>query len=159
MPSTEEIATAAAALSESLGVKVLTSLPPPEVATDEPDDLAGVYELTATQWDEPFIVLLPHPVTGVLVQTDHFKRHHRGDLVSLTHAEAYRLLNAEAVAVPGLRAARTAQRLEAMVELQRRELDTATKRKKDAAELLGDVELTDQQRALLELELNGGGRA
>lgn len=154
MPTETAVAKAASDLSAALGgVKVFTEMPPPAVATDD-GDLAGVYELTALSWDERYVVLVPHPVTGQLVQTEHIKRHHQGDLVTLSQQEAKRLLRADAVVVPGAREALEAERLAAVVEAQKRQLKEAQKRKEAAAAALSSDDLSDQQRHLLELELN-----
>ncbi len=50
------------------GVKILTKLPTPP-HDDSRESREGAYELTAMLWDELGIVLVPHPVTGALVET------------------------------------------------------------------------------------------
>lgn len=108
---------AAARLSEALGVKVLLETPAEVALASGETDLSGLYELTAHQWDEPFVELKSHPLTGQLVEFDRFKRHSKGDLVRLSHLQAKRLLKADAVAEPGARETREAERVEAYAKV------------------------------------------
>jgi hypothetical protein len=150
-PDEDRHRAAAKTMSEANGgIKVLTRMPPPPENTGP--DLAGVYELICDVWSEPYIVLIPHPVTGVLVETHHAKRHVRGDLVSLNHAQASRLLAADAVAVPGAREARQRAELQRLLKAQQAELDTLERRSAEAQAVLS-ADLTDEQRALVELDL------
>ncbi len=115
-------------LSEARGVKVLTKVPvPPHDPTAE--SRAGVYELTALLWDERVIVLAPHPVTGVLVETEHFVRHVKGDLVHLSDREARRLLAADAVVVPMEREQQRAEQLRRQMEQAQAELEQMATRR------------------------------
>ncbi len=140
---------AANELAEAKGLKVLTRLPPPPEQTG---DLAGVYEMVARSWEEMFIVLVTHPVTGNLIETEHFKTHHEGDLVALNHRHARRLLDAGAVVIPGVREERKRAELQRLILAQQAELDAIVARKAEAADVLM-ADLTDEQRALAELEL------
>lgn len=138
-------------MAEATGLRVLTSMPPPAVVVE--GDLSGVYELDCYSWDEPYVVLTPHPVTGVLIPTDHSQRHVKGDLIALTHTQAVRLLGCGAVVVPGLREARQRDVLQQRMKVQQDVLDALERRNSEARAALEDVDLTDEQRSLLQLDL------
>ena len=116
------------------GVKILTKLPaPPHDPSRE--SLEGVYELTAMLWDELVIVLAPHPVTGVLVETEHFVRHRQGDLVYLSDRDARRLLASDAVIVPGQREELVAEQLRQQVASAQAELERMESRRRGLQEV------------------------
>ena len=131
-------------LSEARGVKVLTKVPvPPHDPVRE--SRAGVYELTAMLWDERVIVLVPHPVTGVLVESEHFVRHRQGDLVHLSDAEARRLLAGDAVVVPGEREEQAAEALRQQIARAQAEIERTESRRRGLQEV---AERSDDPEAL-----------
>ncbi len=111
------------------GVKILTKLPTPP-HDDSRESREGVYELTAMLWDELVIVLAPHPVTGALVETEHFVRHHQGDLVHLSDHDARRLLASDAVVVPGEREEQVAEALRRQITQAQAQVDEMESRRR-----------------------------
>jgi hypothetical protein len=110
--SREDMIAAAVRLSEAKGIRVLIEDPLGQPRDDPGVDYSGVYELLAYSWDEPYIVLTPHPVTGVLVEVERTARHVKGDLVKVGNLEARRLLAAGAIATPGEREEQELKRIE-----------------------------------------------
>jgi hypothetical protein len=92
-------------LSHLRGMKIVTDMPPDNgsVPAAGENDLGGVFEIACLHWDEPFILLTEHPITGSTVEEVRFVRHRTGDLVRLDHAQGKRLLAAGAVVHPGVR--------------------------------------------------------
>lgn len=78
---------------------------------------AGEYELVALQWDEP---------TSKPGDPFTFKRHKRGDKVTLDEATARRLVNAGAVVVPGEAERQQIAQLEAQIALLQARLPEET---------------------------------
>jgi hypothetical protein len=62
---------AVSACADMVDVKVLNKPPRPIRDDHDRQSMAGTYELTAELWDELVIVLVPHAVTGQLVEKEH----------------------------------------------------------------------------------------
>ena len=121
-------------LSTVRGVKILTKLPVPP-HDDSRESRAGTYELTAMLWDELVYVLAPHPVTGVLVETEHFVRHLKGDLVQLSDREARRLLAGGAVVEVGVREEQEAEALRQQIAWAQAEVERMDARRQKLREV------------------------
>lgn len=91
-------------------------------------DMSGVYEILCHLWDEPYIILAPHPVTGVLVETQRQARHRQGDLVQIGNLQARRLLAAGAIARPGEREAAELAQIESYAAQVKAQSDAALQR-------------------------------
>lgn len=116
-------------LSQARGLRVLTEDPFAPPHEDHPGvDMSGVYEILCLFWEEPYIILAPHPVTGALVETQRHARHRQGDLAHIGNLQARRLLAAGAIARPGEREAAELARVEAYAAQVKSQSDAAQQR-------------------------------
>lgn len=112
---------------------MVTSPPtPPDVGQVE----AGVYELVAQSWDEPVDYGSFDPQTGLRALPMTYKRHVRGDLVTLSKPEARRLVGCGAVVHPGSREQGELQAAEVTFLAVKAQRDAAQARLEAAAALL-----------------------
>jgi hypothetical protein len=86
---------------------------------DVSDVKAGKYELVATSWDEP---------TSKPGDPFSYKRHRRGDIVTLNDEEARRLVRAGAVVKPGERERGVAEQLAAQAQAAQRAYEEALRK-------------------------------
>lgn len=129
-----------AELSDRLGMKVFRDPPHPPRDPHDDKDMAGVYELDCTLWDEPIIVLAANPFTGTLSEQHRAIRHLKGDMVSLGNVEARRLLAAGAVVHPGERERQAAAAAYAAQEAATAAAKMAEERLREVEAITGDPE-------------------